>query len=69
MGGGKKDLYERTLEITEVGITDELASAASILMGQANEGLPVIIVNGLIPSQDNRGANALIRSEKDDLFR
>ena len=66
---GKKDLYERTLEITEVGMTDELASAASILMGQANEGLPVIIVNGLIPSQDNRGANALIRSEKDDLFR
>ena len=66
---GKKDLYGRTLEVTEVGIADELASSASILMGQSNEGLPVVIIQGLKLSNDKRGSKALLRLAKDDLFR
>ena len=66
---GKKDLYGRALEITEVGIADEIASAASLLMGQADEGQPVIVVHGLRLSSDQGGAKSLLRSEKDDLFR
>lgn len=66
---GQKDLYGRTLEVTEVGIADELASSASILMGQSNEGLPVVIIQGLKLSKDKRGSKALLRLAKDDLFR
>ena len=66
---GKKDLYGGVLEITEVGIADEIASAASLLMGQADEGQPVILVHGLRLSSDQGGAKSLLRSEKDDLFR
>ncbi|MCS5543231.1 MAG: coenzyme F420-0:L-glutamate ligase [SAR86 cluster bacterium] len=66
---GQKDLYGRTLEVTEVGIADELASSASILMGQSNEGLPVVIIQGLKLSNDKRGSKALLRLAKDDLFR
>ena len=66
---GQKDLYGKTLEVTEVGIADELASSASILMGQSNEGLPVVIIQGLKLSNDKRGSKALLRLAKDDLFR
>ena len=52
-----------------VGIADELASSASILMGQSNEGLPVVIIQGLKLSNDKRGSKALLRLAKDDLFR
>ena len=48
---------------------DELASAASLLMGQADEGQPVILVHGFRLSSDQRGAKSLLRSKKDDLFR
>ena len=66
---GQKDLYGKTLEVTEVGTADELASSASILMGQSNEGLPVVIIQGLKLSKDKRGSKALLRLAKDDLFR
>ena len=41
---GEKDLYGRPLETTEVATADELASAASLLMGQADEGIPVVLI-------------------------
>lgn len=43
---GEKDLYGRELETTEIATCDELASAASLIMGQADEGLPVVIIRG-----------------------
>ena len=43
---GEKDLYGRELETTEIATCDELAAAASLIMGQADEGLPVVIVRG-----------------------
>jgi len=44
---GRPDLFERTLRSTEIGLADEIASAASLLMGQADEGRPVILVRGV----------------------
>ena len=43
---GEKDLYGRELETTEIATCDELASAASLIMGQADEGLPVVVIRG-----------------------
>lgn len=44
---GQKDLFGYELQTTEVCIADELATAAGILMGQANEGTPVIHIRGI----------------------
>lgn len=66
---GTPDLFQRPMETTEIGFADELASAASLLMGQADEGSPVVIIKGLDPSQDDRGVKPLLRSRERDLFR
>ena len=66
---GTPDLFQRPMETTEIGFADELASAASLLMGQADEGSPVVIVKGLQPNPDDRGVKPLIRPRERDLFR
>lgn len=66
---GTKDLFGRTLEVTEVAFADEIASAASLLMGQAGERLPVVVVRGLSWSQPEGRATDLIRPKQRDLFR
>lgn len=43
---GEKDLYGRELETTEIATCDELSAAASLIMGQADEGIPVVIISG-----------------------
>lgn len=66
---GERDLHGRRLETTEVGLADELAAAASIVMGQAAEGRPAVIVRGLgWPRPDGR-ARDLLRPRAADLFR
>lgn len=66
---GKPDLFGYTLRITQVGVADELAAAASLVMGQAAEGTPVVHVRGF-PYQLREGSlNELIRPKEQDLFR
>ena len=66
---GRPDLFGEPLRITQVGLADELAAGASVLMGQADEGRPFIHVRGL-PYRLRDGALAeLIRPKTDDLFR
>ena len=66
---GCADLFGRTLRSTVIGYADEIAAAASLLMGQADEGRPVVIVRGLDWSAPPTPARALIRPEAQDLFR
>ena len=66
---GGPDLFGRQLEVTQVAQADELAAAASILMGQADEGCPVVIVRGAHWSPSAEGSSSLIRSRESDLFR
>ena len=66
---GRADLYGRPLQVTQTGFADELASAASLLMGQANEGLPAVIINGLAWDAPEVSARALQRPKDQDLFR
>ncbi|MDR3063763.1 MAG: coenzyme F420-0:L-glutamate ligase [Methanobrevibacter sp.] len=70
---GEKDLYGRELQTTEIAVADELASAASLLMGQADEGIPIVIIKGFTPFDALRnevcGIQDLIRDKKFDVFR
>jgi len=66
---GKEDLYGNRLRITQIGVADEIAAGASIVMGQASERLPVVHVRGY-PYQLGEGKTSnLLRDEKEDLFR
>ncbi len=72
---GDKDLYGRTLRVTEVAIADELASAAALLQGEGAEGRPVVLVRGAdlgmssgLEGEANNAAT-LLRPKERDLFR
>lgn len=66
---GYKDRFGYQLRVTEIGAADELAAAASILMGQADEGRPVVVIRGFPYPLRESYTNELYRSENDDLFR
>jgi coenzyme F420-0:L-glutamate ligase/coenzyme F420-1:gamma-L-glutamate ligase len=66
---GQPDLYDRPLQVSETGFADEIAAAASLLMGQADEATPVVVVRGLTWSAKVSSAAQLLRDPKDDLFR
>lgn len=66
---GKPDLLGFKLRITQVGVADELAAAASLAMGQASEGTPIIHVRGFpYPLREAR-LDELMRPKDQDLFR
>lgn len=65
---GAEDLHGRKLETSELGYADEIAAAASLVMGQAGEGTPIVIVRGLNLRADEGTASDLIRSPALDLF-
>lgn len=66
---GAPDLYGRPLRVTETGFADEIAAAASLLMGQGDEGQPAVLVRGLVYEDASRPAADLIRGAGEDLFR
>jgi coenzyme F420-0:L-glutamate ligase/coenzyme F420-1:gamma-L-glutamate ligase len=66
---GRPDLFGRALEVTVVGFADEIAAAASLLMGQADEARPVVRVRGLAWSAPPLPAAAILRPAAEDLFR
>ena len=66
---GRNDLEGRPLEVTQVGLADAIASAAELLMGEADEGRPAVLVRGVQWRGTSVTAAALIRERKQDLFR
>jgi coenzyme F420-0:L-glutamate ligase / coenzyme F420-1:gamma-L-glutamate ligase len=66
---GLPDLFGRTLEVTETGFADEIAAAASLVMGQADEGRPMVVVRGLAWSAPDCPAADIVRPPEHDLFR
>jgi coenzyme F420-0:L-glutamate ligase / coenzyme F420-1:gamma-L-glutamate ligase len=66
---GVPDLFGRNLRVTEVAVADEIAAAASLLMGQSAEGQPAVVVRGFDWSSAARPASALLRPKDQDLFR
>lgn len=66
---GQPDLFGRPLETSVVGFADEIAAAASLLMGQADEARPVVVVRGLDWSAPASPASTIVRPAQEDLFR
>jgi len=66
---GKPDLFDYHLRVTTVGAADELAAAASLMMGQAGEGTPIVHVRGFPYPLREGNLQELIRPKELDLFR
>ena len=66
---GRPDLFGRKLEVSVIGFADEIAAAASLVMGQADEAAPVVLIRGLRWSAPESTAASLIRPSNEDLFR
>lgn len=71
---GEQDMFGYTLQATLVGVGDELASATSLIMGQAAEATPAVLIRGLRyrrpdPSRPDPGSAELIRPKQNDVFR
>ena len=66
---GEPDLFGFSLRITQVGVADELAAAASLIMGQAAEGTPVVHVRGFPYPLREGSLQELLRPREQDLFR
>jgi coenzyme F420-0:L-glutamate ligase/coenzyme F420-1:gamma-L-glutamate ligase len=66
---GFPDLFGRELQVSITGHADEIAAAASLVMGQGAEGQPVVIVRGLIWRGPDNPASELVRPAAEDMFR
>ena len=68
---GTQDALGRELQVTEVALVDELASAAELVMGKA-EAIPVAVIRGINPEwlgSDKGVVSEVVRSPEEDLFR
>ena len=66
---GEKDLYGYELKSSIIATADEASSAASLLMGQADEGIPVVIIRGARYQKGKGSSKELLREKEKDLFR
>jgi len=65
---GREDMFGYKLQHTEVGLADMVASAATLVMGQAAEGVPAVLLRGLSFTQRAGSAAEIIRSPQFDLY-
>lgn len=66
---GEKDLFGYVLRVKRTAIADELASAAELVIGQVDEGVPAAIICGYnYPKSESARATELIRPREKDLF-
>jgi coenzyme F420-0:L-glutamate ligase/coenzyme F420-1:gamma-L-glutamate ligase len=68
---GRPDRFGRPLRVTQIAVADQLAAAAALVMGEADEGRPIVVVSGVPPEFVAGAAPAtdLIRPIDNDLFR
>ena len=64
----REDLFGYVLKSSNEGIVDEIASAATLLMGQSNEGIPAVVVRGLDYHSEDYPIGDIIREKSKDLF-
>lgn len=66
---GERDMFGNVLEVTEPAVADELAAGASLVMGQAAQACPVVLVRGAALKPSDQGSAGLLRDRSIDLFR
>ena len=62
-------MFGNVLEVTEAAVADELAAAASLVMGQAAQACPVVLVRGAQLPEGEAGSSSLLRDKSMDMFR
>ncbi len=65
---GSSDMFGRTLNVTQIAVADELASAAELVM-KKSDGIPAVIIRGLNYAKGEGSARDLLRPAEEDLFR
>ncbi len=65
---GREDLYGQKLQGSLVCLADQIAGSAELVMGQADEGVPVVIVRGVDFKKEDGSASQIIRSNSENLF-
>lgn len=65
---GTKDMYRRTLQVTEIAVADELACAAELVMNKVDR-VPVALIRGYKAQRGHGRVKDLLRPEEFDLFR
>ena len=68
---GKTDRFGRVLQVTQIAAADEIVAAATLVMGEADEGQPIVIVSGVPAAyfSADKPASSLIRKSGEDLFK
>ena len=66
---GNPDMFGRPLMVSEVGLADQIASAAALAMGESDERRPIALVRGLAAASEDSRAADLVRPREFDLFR
>ncbi len=68
---GRTDRFGRELQVTQIAVADQLAAAAVMAMGEADEGRPIVVISGLPTRYFDRDtpASALVRPTGEDLFK
>ncbi len=64
---GERDMFGKALQVTRVAVGDCLASIANLVMGEAAEGIPVVVIRGFDFSGDGN-ARDLLRPKEQDVF-
>lgn len=65
---GKRDRNGYKMKSSVEAIIDEIASAATLLMGQVNEGKPIVLIKGIRYEYSDEGAKSIIRKPRNELF-
>ena len=66
---GEKDLFGYVLRVKRTAVADELTSAAELVIGQADEGIPAALIRGYrYQKSEDAKATELIRPREKDLF-
>ena len=67
---GKPDRFGRALRVTQVAVADEIAATATLVMGEADEGRPVVLLSGVAAEyfSEDGSATQLLRPAEQDLF-
>ncbi|GAY20517.1 coenzyme F420-0:L-glutamate ligase [Sphingobium fuliginis] len=66
---GEEDRDGRRLEVTQIALADQIATAATLVTGEGAESVPAALLRGVALPEGDAGAGALVRPLEEDLFR
>lgn len=65
---GEQDRDGRLLEVTQIALADQIATAATLAMGEGAESVPVALMRGMDLPTGDLPASSLVRPLEEDLF-